>query len=212
MLPRGFGFGQMLMHFVSVLHYVCPSQAHFHASETIDSIKAVIDSVLDPESCTSVAYELFVTPPRKVLKPSDTLRTAGLASARAKIYLSWLVPPGDSADSSTPLPGAYLARQFREQLSETVTGDVLNPKVCRACYLMVSVPHSSACHPMHLVGFSCARDGCSQVVAVQLVEGHQPPAVQSQKSTSSSASKSSKSSQAKSKNSGGAIPKWFTRR
>ena len=123
----------------------CYCQARFHPKETISAVHDVVNGALDLAASPDVAFELFMTPPRKVLQADVSLRAAGLGSARAKIYLAWLVPPAPHALDN----GAYFAEQFRAQLRGDVSEDVLRPQVAS-----VELVEGSASKAQDLGGFS----------------------------------------------------------
>ena len=83
-------------------------EAKFLPSETISVVKSIVISTFVPEHSTTFQFDLYISPPRRILKDTKSLRDEGLVPA-AKIFVSW--KNGASPTSISP-PGSYLQRQF----------------------------------------------------------------------------------------------------
>lgn len=76
----------------------CKLQGKFLPNETIETVRKTIQE--DCLDSSSRQFDLYMTPPRRLLPPKSTLQQEGLVPA-AKIFVSW-------KNSSTPTTTSYL--------------------------------------------------------------------------------------------------------
>mmetsp|Transcript_28327 Transcript_28327/g.59996 ORF Transcript_28327/g.59996 Transcript_28327/m.59996 type:complete len:659 (+) Transcript_28327:119-2095(+) len=69
-----------------------PEGTHLHAKflprEKVSSIRTIIQSAFQPSLAQTLRFDLYVAPPRRLLKDGNTLEEEGLVPA-AKIHVSW---------------------------------------------------------------------------------------------------------------------------
>lgn len=79
--------------------------AKFLPSESIANVKEIILSTFLPEYSSVLQFDLFVTPPRRILIETKSLKEEGLVPA-AKVHVSWKAGP------SPGQPGSYIHRHL----------------------------------------------------------------------------------------------------
>jgi hypothetical protein len=77
-------------------------EAKFLPGESIADVKAVVTSTFVPECSSVFQFDLYITPPRRVLIESKSISDEGLVPA-AKVHVSWKIGPGKDS-----MPGSYL--------------------------------------------------------------------------------------------------------
>mmetsp|Transcript_9374 Transcript_9374/g.17637 ORF Transcript_9374/g.17637 Transcript_9374/m.17637 type:complete len:589 (+) Transcript_9374:129-1895(+) len=77
-------------------------EAKFLPSESIADVKAILTSIFVPEFSPVFQFDLYVTPPRRILIDTKSINDEGLVPA-AKVHVSWHVGPAKGAP-----PGSYL--------------------------------------------------------------------------------------------------------
>jgi hypothetical protein len=90
--------------------------AKFLPSETVKMVREVlIEECFRADLASSLDFDLYVAPPRRMLDPSKRLDAEGLAPA-ARVHVSWKVggapPSSPSAGSGTSRPGSYLRKEL----------------------------------------------------------------------------------------------------
>jgi hypothetical protein len=83
-------------------------EAKFLPSEKIANVKEVVQSTFVPEVSATYQFDLYISPPRRMLTNEKSLKEEGLVPA-AKIHVSWIT--GASPLPNTPA-GSYLQRKF----------------------------------------------------------------------------------------------------
>lgn len=98
---------------------------NFYPNETIEEVRNLLrERVLTPSS-PERAFDLYVTPPRRVLPPGSSVREEGLVPA-ARVFLSWK----NGASPSSYHAGAYLREDLlrEEPSSKGASSDFPNSK------------------------------------------------------------------------------------
>jgi hypothetical protein len=85
-------------------------EARFLPNETIAAVRDVIKSTFLPQHQTNFDFDLYVSPPRKILLESNTLKEAGLVPA-AKLHISWKTG-FDKSPVSGSSSGSFIQRHF----------------------------------------------------------------------------------------------------
>ena len=83
-------------------------EAKFLPSEKIANVKEVVQSTFLPEVSARYQFDLYISPPRRILTNEKSLKEESLVPA-AKIHVSWIT--GASPLPNTPA-GSYLQRKF----------------------------------------------------------------------------------------------------
>lgn len=91
-------------------------EAKFLPSESIADVKTILTSIFVPEFSPVFQFDLYVTPPRRILIDTKSINDEGLVPA-AKVHVSWHVGPAKGAP-----PGSYLQNhlfQYKPSSHET---------------------------------------------------------------------------------------------
>jgi len=101
--------------------------ANFLPSESITVVKEVIISTFLPELQSQYQFDLYVSPPRRILTYSKKLIEEGLVPA-AKIYVSWktVTPPSGSQ------PGSFLQQNLFRKGNEDASFPLVKPLIPQA--------------------------------------------------------------------------------
>lgn len=93
-------------------------EAKFLPNETIAAVRNVVKSTFLIQHQTNFDFDLYVSPPRKILLESKTLREEGLVPA-AKLHISWKTG-FDKSPVSGSSPGSFIERHFFITSSESL--------------------------------------------------------------------------------------------
>ena len=90
-------------------------EAKFLPSESIQIVKDIVISTFLPEYAM-MAFDLYISPPRRVLDCKMSLRDEGLVPA-AKIHVSWKNPPSKASPGFCIQPHYFQATSSRNSTS-----------------------------------------------------------------------------------------------
>jgi len=90
-------------------------EAKFLPNETIQSVKDIVVSAFSQEYSMISQFDLYVSPPRRILGNKETLKSEGLVPA-AKMHVSWKNGPMQGS------PGFYLHPRFFQSVSTAKVG------------------------------------------------------------------------------------------
>jgi hypothetical protein len=85
-------------------------EAKFLPNETVAAVRNVVKSTFLPQHQAHFDFDLYVSPPRKILSESKSLREEGLVPA-AKLHISWKIG-FDKSPVSGSSPGSFIQQHF----------------------------------------------------------------------------------------------------
>lgn len=85
-------------------------EAKFLPNETVAAVRNIVKSTFLPQHQAHFDFDLYVSPPRKILSESKSLREEGLVPA-AKLHVSWKIG-FDKSPVSGSSPGSFIQQHF----------------------------------------------------------------------------------------------------